>query len=247
MTFEITMAVVMLISAGLAAWHAFATRPSHEAALLLITAAGFGYCFPFVDVNIFGHYSFDGQLTVFTLPFHLGLSWWAFYYLALVLAERLMGADAHGRPIRLAIVTGLLFGLLEYQWDLTLLAVDLMALHVPSFAPYPYDFHPGVPMFHALLGFSWVMAFVCLRRASNRPLAIAVALVSLVVIPLSVMACVPLTEPMITGLAPKLSRPLQHTADVLHFSTTFAAVAAVAALWFRFCGRRMTDPAEAGV
>jgi len=243
MTFEITMAVVMLVSAGLAVWHAFATRPQHEALLLLIPAAGFGYCFPFVDVNIFGHYSFDGELTVFTLPFHLGLSWMAFYYLALVLAERLLGQGAG--PIKLSIVAGLLFGLLEYQWDLTLLAVDLMALHVPSFAPYPYDFHPGVPMFHALLGFSWVMAFACLRRAANQPLAILLSLVSLVVIPLSVMACVPLTEPMITGLAPKLSRPTQHVADVVHFSTTFAAVAAIAGLWFRFLGRRLVDPAQA--
>ena len=242
MTFEITMSVAMLISAALAAWHAFATRPKNEALLLLIPAAGFGYLFPFVDVNIFGHYGFDGQLTVFTLPFHLGLSWMAFYYLALVLAERLLGAGVG--PIKLAIVTGLLFGMLEYQWDLTLLAVDLMVLHVPSFAPYPYDFHPGVPMFHALLGFNWVMAFVCLRGARNQPLAIVVALVSMVVIPLSVMACVPLTEPMITELAPKLGRPMQHVADAVHFSTTYAGVAAIAGLWFRFIGKRMSDAVE---
>ena len=237
MNFEVSMAIVMVISGVLAIVHAFGTRPRGEAAYLLVTATGFGYIFPFVDVNLFGHYGFDGELTVFTLPFHLGFSWWAFYYLALTLAERVLGRDYE--PIGLAALTAVLFGLLEYQWDLTLLAVGLMELYVPSFAKYPYDFHAGVPMFHALLGFIWVLGFHALRGSRNPALAILLGLATLVVFPLSVMASVPLTEPMITFVSPMLSTYWQHTADIVHFSTSFVPIAAVAALWIRFLGRKL--------
>ena len=236
MNFELSMAIVMLISAALALVHAFGTRTTGEALLLFVPAALFGYCFPYVDVNIFGHYGFDGELTIFTLPFHLGLSWWAFYYLAFCLAEYFLGRDAE--PVALAVVTALLFGLLEYQWDLTLLGVGLMELYVPSFGSYPYDFHVGVPMFHALLGFNWVFAFFALRGSRQPALVIPIVLASLVIIPLGCMACLPFIEPVITSLSPHMNRYFQHSVDVFHFSSSFAPVALVAALWFRFLGRR---------
>ncbi len=237
MDFETSMAVVMLISAALAALHCFGTRPLSETLLLFLPATLFGYCFPFVDVNIFGHYGFDGELTIFTLPFHLGLSWWAFYYLALTLAERWLGRGAE--PVALACVTAVLFGALEYQWDLTLLGEGLMELYVPSFASYPYDFHVGVPMFHALLAFNWVFAFHALRGSRSLPLAIVLAWLSIVIFPLGCMACLPAIEPVITGLSPHVSPYWQHSIDVFHFASSFAPVAFFAALWFRFLGRKL--------
>ena len=242
MSFELSMAIVMVPSAILAIVHAFATRPRSEAIFLLLTAAGFGYLFPYVDVNIFGHYGFPGELTIFTLPFHLGFSWWAFYYLAFTIGERVLGRGAE--PIGLAVLTGALFGLLEYQWDLTLLSTGLMELFVPSFAPYPYGFHPGAPFLHAFLGYNWVLAFHALKNSRTPSLAILLALLSIVVFPLSIMGCVPLTEPMIEGLSPYLPRYWQHTADMLHFSSTFAGVGLVFTLWMRWLGRRLGGQAS---
>lgn len=237
MSFEISMAVVMVISAALAMIHAFTTRQRRHALFLLLTAVGFGYCFPFVDVNVFGHYGFDGHLTVFTLPFHLGFSWWAFYYLGLCLGERVLGRDAH--PVKLAVVAGLFFGLLEYQWDLTLLGVGLMQLHVPSFRAWEFGFHPGVPMFHAMLGFMWVIGFHALRDSRRPVLAVVLAWASLVIIPLGVMASVALTIPMFDALGPRMSPFWQGVADVFHFATSFGPIGALAGLWYRWLGRRL--------
>ncbi len=237
MSFELSMAVVMVISAALAVVHAFGTRPRGEALHLLITAVGFGYIFPFVDVNIFGHYGFDGEWTLLGLPFHLGFSWWAFYYLALCVAERVLGRGHE--PIGLAVVAGVIFGLLEYQWDLTLLGAGLMELYVPSFAPYPYDFHLGVPMFHAMLGFLWIVGFHALRDSRKPALAIALGLAVLVGVPLFAMACLPLTEPLITTVSPHLSRYWQHTADVYHFASSFAPLGAGGAVILSVLGRKL--------
>ncbi len=242
MSFEASMAVVMVISAALAAVHAFGTRAPDEALHLLITAAGFGYIFPYIDVNIFGHYGFDGEWTVLGLPFHLGFSWWAFYYLALCMAERVLGRGYE--PIGLAALTGVIFGLLEYQWDLTLLGAGLMELHVPSFAPYPYDFHVGVPMFHAMLAFIWVAGFHALRRTGKPALAIGLGLAVLVGVPLFAMACLPLTTPMIEGVRPHLSLYWQHSADVWHFASSFAPLAALGAIIVSWLGRKLGGAAH---
>jgi len=237
MSFEFSMAVVMIISAALATVHAFGTRTRGEALYLLITAVGFGYIFPFVDVNIFGHYGFDGTYTLLGLPFHLGFSWWAFYYLALCMGERILGRGYE--PIGLAVLAGVIFGLLEYQWDLTLLGAGLMELYVPSFGSYPYDFHLGVPMFHAMLGFLWIVGFHALRGSKNPPLAIALGLAVLVGVPLFAMACLPLTTPMITTVSPHLSLYWQHTADVYHFASSFVPLAAMGAVILRLLGRKL--------
>ena len=153
------------------------------------------------------------------------------------MAERVLGRGHE--PIGLAVVAGVIFGLLEYQWDLTLLGAGLMELYVPSFAPYPYDFHLGVPMFHAMLGFLWIVGFHALRDSRKPALAIALGLAVLVGVPLFAMACLPLTEPLITTVSPHLSRYWQHTADVYHFASSFAPLGAGGAVILSVLGRKL--------
>lgn len=237
MTFETTMAGVLPVAAGLSLLHAFASRSRWDALFLSVTAVVFGYAFPYVDVNVFHHYGFTGDLTVAGLPFHLGFTWFSFYYLALVTAERALGGAAS--TARLALLTGALFGILEVQWDLTLAEAGMIHFAVPSFATWPHGLHPGIPMFHAYLAVNWVLAWRLLGRARSPALGLGVACACLVAFPLSVMAGVPFTGPVIEALSPRLSPGWQVFADFFHFSTTFIPVGLVAAWVFRALGRRL--------
>jgi hypothetical protein len=237
MSLELSLALVMPGMAALAALHAFATRPRREAALFVGLAVGFGYLFPLLVVNGLSRYTFHGELTVLHLPVHLGLTWFAFYYLAFCLAEHLLGPTAS--PRALALVAGLLFGLLEVQWDLTLLRAGTMEFFIPSFFAYPWNFHVGVPMFHALLGFDLIYAFLRLRGSGRPLLAWVLGLLSIVLIPASVMAMVPLMEPVFAAVSPRVGPAAAIALDLAHFSSTFVGVGLVAALWLRFLARRL--------
>lgn len=242
MILEITLAVTMVAMAALSAWHAWVTRGPRDTAWLFLLGAGFGYTFPAVEVNLVGGYTFHGALTVLNLPFHLGLTWFAFYYLSLCLAERLLGAGAP--RLRLALATALLFGLLEVQWDLVLLKSGMMEFFIPSFYPWPFHFHPGVPMFHALLGFNWFWAWRVMRGSPRTGAAMATAFTWNVLNPLSVMVCVPLITPMFGAVSPHVGPATEIVLDVLHFGSTFLGVGLVSGLALVWLGRRLGAPME---
>ena len=237
MTFELAVLVVMLALFGLAVAHAFTTRPRSEAVFLLVTGVCFGYAFPFLDVNVFRQYAFHGDLTVAGLPAQLGLAWFALYYLSLGVAEILVGRGAS--DARVAVVAGVVFGLLEAQWDPALLADGMMELLVPSFAPWPLGFNPGVPLTHVLFGFGWVYGYRVMRTTPRQGLAIAVTWAFLVAFPLGIMACVPLVEPIYAWGAGWMPRWLAYTVDVVHFLTTFVPAIWVASVCLRWLARRL--------
>lgn len=244
MTFEILMALSHLLMAGLALFHSLKTRSRGEAWMLLGVGLVFGYVFPPIDINVFHHYTFHGQLTVLNIPFYLGFAWYAFYYLAFSLAEFLLGRDA--RRLWLALLAALIFGGLEAQWDPTLLEVGAMEMFLPSFATWRWQFHCGVPMFHAYLGFVWVYGFFVLRE-TGRPLAAALVVLAVILgITLSMMAMVPLMEPIFDYFSPKYGRGVLVAMDAFHFSTTFAASGAFAAWVIRRVARALSGPATAG-
>ncbi len=235
MTFEIWMAASMVAMAALALVHSLATRSRADALVLLATGVGFGYVFPLIDINVFEHYTFHGRLTVLSIPFYLGLAWYALYYLALSLAELALGREA-GR-LRLALLAAAIFGLLEAQWDPTLLEVGAMEMFLPSFATWRWQFHCGVPMFHAYLGFVWVYGFFVLRE-TGRPLAAALVVLAVILgITLSMMAMVPLMEPIFDWGRARFGQPVLVTFDALHFSSTFATAGVFAAWVLRRAGR----------
>ena len=66
--FEIGMAVSMLAMMVLGLWHSLATRRLRDTAMLFVLGAGFGYVFPFIDVNLFGQYTFEGSSPWRTCP-----------------------------------------------------------------------------------------------------------------------------------------------------------------------------------
>ncbi len=235
--FEIGMAVAMLAMVALSLWHSMATRSRRDTVMLLVLGAGFGYVFPFVDINLFGHYTFEGALTVMNLPFHLGLAWYALYYMSLCLAERIAGPGA-GR-MKIALLTGFIFGALEAQWDPTLLSVGVMKLFLPSFHKYPYNFHPGVPMFHAYLGFTYAYGFCVLRRAPNAAAGTVAGLVMMFGPALLMMSVVPFMEPVFQWGATRFSSRTLIILDVVHFSTAFAPGALINGWILRVIGRKL--------
>lgn len=235
LSFELGMAASMLAMAALSLVHSLATRSPRDTAMLLVMGAGFGYIFPYIDINLFEQYTFEGRLTVANLPFHLGIAWYALYYMSFCLAERLAGRGA-GRA-RVAIITGVIFGLLEAQWDPTLLAVGAMKLFLPSFYNYPHNFHPGVPMFHGYLGFMFAYGFYVLRHGPRPALSVITGLLMMVLPALLMMSVVPLVEPIFAYCKPRLSAPVLITLDLLHFSTAFGPAALINAWILRKLGR----------
>ena len=236
--FEIGMAVSMLTMVVLSLWHSLATRSFRDTIMLFVYGAGFGYIFPFVDINVFGQYTFEGELTVANLPFHLGLAWYALYYMSFSLAEQIAGRGA-GR-MKVAVLTGFIFGALEAQWDPTLLSVGVMKLFLPSFHEYPHNFHPGVPMFHAYLGFMYAYGYFILRRCPNQLVATAAGLLMMILPALLMMAVVPLVEPIFQwARAAGFSSGALITFDVLHFSTAFGPAALINGWILRIIGRRL--------
>jgi hypothetical protein len=242
MTFEILMALSTLAMAGLSVVHSFSTRPRGEAWMLLCVGLGFGYTFPPIDINVFHHYTFHGELTLMNIPFYLGFAWYGFYYVALSLAEHLLGREA-GR-LRIALLGALLFGLLEAQWDPTLLEVGAMEMFLPSFATWPYKFHCGVPMFHAFLGFTYIYGFLVLRGARRYVASILVILAVILVLSLGMMSMVPQMEPVFAYFQPLCSQPVLVVLDAVHFSTTFVLAGLLAAWLLRIAGRRLQPEAE---
>ena len=235
--FEIAMAVSMIAMVVLGLWHSVATRSRRDTVMLLVFGAGFGYVFPFVDINLFGQYTFEGKLTIANLPFHLGMAWYGLYYMSFCLAERIAGPGA-GR-VKVAVLTAFIFGALEAQWDPTLLSVGVMKLFLPSFHKYPYNFHPGVPMFHAYLGFMYAYGFYVLRRCPNAVAATVAGLLMMILPALLMMAVVPLVEPIFQWAATRFSSNMLITFDVLHFSTAFGPAALINGWILRIIGRRL--------
>jgi hypothetical protein len=236
---EVSLAIVTFILAVLSLYHAFKTRTASEAWFLLVMGVGFGYIFPLVDINVMGLYTFHGRLTLFNIPFHLGLGWFGLYYIALCTAELLLGENAYRRRVRLALTCGLIFGLMEAQWDPTLLALGLMKFDFPSFARYPLNFNPGFPMGHAYFGFSYAYLFGLLGK--KREVGIGtylVALGSMVAFPLGMMACVPVFRPVYRHVGQMLDPWMRVILDIIHFSTSFLGLGLVFALWIRFFARK---------
>ncbi len=250
MIFEILLLVTVLLMAAVALTHSLRTRSRSDTLMLLVAGVGFGYLFPAIDIHLFGHYTFHGRLTVFDFPVHLGLAWYGLYYLALSLAERLLGRDA--RPGWLALVAGLIFGLLEAQWDPVLLERGVMELFLPSCGRYPFAFNPGVPMCHALFGFGYAYGYLKLRRASPEPvapgawtsrrhlLATAVLLGTLVVWPLGLMASVPMMAPLYAQARLSLSQPALVAIDVAHFVPSFLLSGFLESLFVRVVASRLS-------
>ncbi len=243
MIFELLMALSVMTMAALALAHSLATRPRGEALMLLAMGLGFGYVFPLVDINIFNHYTFHGRLTLLNIPFYLGFAWYAFYYLALSLAEWLLDAKA-GR-LKVALLAAGIFGLLEAQWDYTLLEMGAMQMFLPSFATWPHRFHCGVPMFHAYLGFVWVYGYLVLRGGRRYVLSTLTVLAVLLGLSLGMMAMVPMMEPFFKDFAARYTQPTLITLDAVHFSTTFAPAGALAA-WLLRLAAKVLAPAERG-
>ncbi len=237
MTFEILMALSHLLMAGLALFHSLKTRSRGEAWMLLGVGLVFGYVFPPIDINVFHHYTFHGQLTVLNIPFYLGFAWYAFYYLAFSLAEFLLGRDA--RRLWLALLAALIFGGLEAQWDPTLLEVGAMEMFLPSFGDWPWKFHCGVPMFHAFLCFLYVYGFLVFREAGRMLAGTLVTLAVILGFSLFMMSMVPFTIPMFEEFHGKYDQGVLKALDALHFSTTFAPMGALAAWVLRIAGRRL--------
>lgn len=167
------------------------------------------------------------------------------------LAARFEGARMGGSQARVLLdeIRGLFQEGFPEGVDVTLAGSSVLFVNMDEYLvngqieSFGSGFHPGIPMFHAYLGVNWVLARHWLSPARNRGLGLGLATFCLVVFPLSIMAGVPLTEPIITGLSPRLSPGWQIFADFFHFSTTFIPVGLVAAWLFRWMGRRL-GPAE---
>jgi len=241
MTFEVLMALSVLAMTGLSLAHSFSTRPRGEAWMLLGVGLGFGYVFPPIDINVFHHYTFHGALTVMNIPFYLGFAWYGFYYLALSLAEHLLGREA-GR-LRIALLGALIFGLLEAQWDPTLIAVGAMEMFLPSFATWPHRFHCGVPMFHAFLGFTYIYGFLVLRGTRRYAAGTLVILGVILGLSLAMMSMVPQMIPVFEYFQPLCSQPVLVVLDAVHFSSTFVLAGLLAAWLLRIAGRRLQPEA----
>ena len=235
MKLELLLAATMLVSAVLGVAHSLATRGRRDTIWLVVTGVGFGYLFPFTDINLFGHYTFHGKLTVFNFPLHLGFSWFALYYMSFCLSEYLLGRQA--RRWLVALLAGLIFGLLEAQWDPTLLHLGIMELFLPSFATYPWRFNPGIPFCHAYLGFAWVYAWYVFRDRRRFGLLLAIALATLVLWPLGAMVWVPVLEPIYDHVRPQLGQPVLVLLDVAHLSVSFIVSGLLAAWWMRLLAR----------
>lgn len=237
MIFEVLLLVVVLVMAILAFVHSYVFRGRREALMLLIFGVGFGYLFPFIDINLFKQYIFHGRITVFNFPLHLGLAWYGLYYLGLCLGEYIVGAQRSA--VWKSITAGLIFGLLEAQWDPTLLALGIMELFLPSFASYPFNFNPGLPMCHAYFGFAFTYAYYQLRESRHFPAASAIGLATLIVFPLSLMASVPMFEPIYRSVGERLDQWLLVIVDSVYFSSTFIIQGFIVAWWLRFVRRRL--------
>lgn len=237
MIFELCLMSTVLVMAGMAFAHSWATRGRGDAILLLVLGAGFGYLFPVIDINLFEQYTFHGHLTVFNLPLHLGLAWYGLYVMSLALAEQVVGRDAS--RVRIAVLAGFIFGVLEAQWDPTLLHLGVMEVFLPSFAKWPLGFNPGLPMCHVYFGFAFVWAYLVLRGSPRPVLAAAAGLATLVIWPLGVMAMTPLVEPIYAWVGERLPQGPLMVLDTIHFATTFAPTALLAGLWLRWLGRRL--------
>jgi len=241
-TFEVLMAATMLVMAGLSLAHSLATRTRGEALMLLAVGVGFGYVFPPLDINVFGHYTFHGQLTVMNIPFYLGFAWYGFYYLALVLAERLVGRDAS--RVRLAVLGALIFGALEAQWDPTLLEVGAMEMFLPAFADWPWQFHCGVPMFHAFLGFVYIYGYRVMRETGRPVLGTLAILATMLGLGLGMMSMIPQMVPVFEAGQARFDQSVLVILDALHFSTTFAPAGVLAAWLVRVIGRHLVPEAR---
>jgi len=236
--FEVSLALAMVLLAAVGLAHSLATRTRAQTAMLLVCGVGFGFLFPSIDINVFGHYTFHGRLTVMSFPFHLGFAWYGLYYMALALAEWVLGDDAP--PYKLALLAGAVFGLLEAQWDPTLLALGAMELFLPSFAEWPLGFNVGVPMCHGLFGFGFAYGFLKLRHAPRPALCTAVLLATLVLWPMGMMATVPLLEPLYSWVGERVSQPVAFALDTVHFATSFGPAIALEGLWLRWLAKRLT-------
>lgn len=242
MMLELSVAAVSCALAVLGAVHAFKTRPARAAWLLLASAVCFGYLLPLVEINLMGLYRFDGKLTVLNIPVHLGVAWFGLYYLALTLAETILGgADAAGKhPLLLPLLCGLILGVLEIQWDPTLLAAGLMRFDVPGFASYRWNFSPGFPITHAYFGFAYAFLYVHWRDA-RAPVCLVSLLggFSLAVFPLAGMQVVPLMTPVYQAAGELLDRPALIMLDVILCAVGFSGLAAGFGLWVKFARRRV--------
>jgi hypothetical protein len=241
MTIEILLLTTMVISAVLAAVHSLAVRGRRDTLWLVVTGVTFGYLFPFIDINLFGHYTFHGQLTVLNFPLHLGFSWFALYYMAFCLGEYLVG-HLEKRWL-VALVSGLIFGLLEAQWDPTLLHLGIMELFLPTFGDYPWNFNPGVPFCHAYFGFAWVYAYLVFRDTPRFRLALLLGTATLVVWPLGAMVWVPVLEPIYLAGKASFGPGVLVTLDVVHLGISFIVTGIVGAWFLRFLAGRLARPA----
>ena len=243
--FEIALAACMVAMAGLALWHSIVVRGRRDAATLLFAGVGFGYLFPTIDINLFEQYIFHGQLTFLNLPIHLGLAWYALYYMALCLAERIMGPRA--TPLRVAVCAGLVFGLLEAQWDPVLLDRGMMELFLPTFASYPLGFNPGIPMCHGLFGFAYAYGYFRLRHCRPAWRMRVILLATLVIYPLGMMASVPLLEPVYAWGGERFGFWTLVGLDVGHLGTAFLVAGFVEVWWFALLANRLCEPKLGGL
>ncbi len=236
MLFEVTLLLTVALMAGLCFWHSWRARGPRQSWMLLTCGVGFGYIFPFIDINLFEQYVFHGRITVFNFPLHLGFAWYGLYYMSLSLAERVAGSGAE--RWKTAALAGCIFGLLEAQWDPVLLQRGVMELFLPSFAEWPLGFNPGVPMCHAMFGFCWCYGFLLLRAAPRVGLATGVLLAFLVIWPLGIMAGVPFMEPIYAWPAEQgWSLGQRMALDSVHFFTIFLPSSFVAAFALRRIAR----------
>lgn len=237
MILEIFLALSVVSMAVLALIHSLATRTKEETVMLLITGVCFGYIFPVMDINILHQYIFHGKLAFLNIPFYLGLAWYAYYYVSFCLAEFFLGPKA--ARWKIALLTGLIFGLLEAQWDYTLIHLNIMEVFLPSFAKYHLNFNPGYPIGHVYFGFAWSYAFLALRTCPRHLLASLLSLIILVLWPFGLMVISPLFHPVYKYASERLDQWVLVILDVVQFIFTFGMHCFLAALGFRWLGRKL--------